>query len=75
MVKHSQNISFMDEFWSKKEISCHIPVSGRRLVIDDDKAHESVHQFLRRISADKTEPDPALGHQNNLKFVFCRGLV
>ena len=47
-------------------------MSGRRLIINDDKAHEGVHQLLGRSPAHQAQPDSALGHEDNLKLVFGR---
>ena len=48
-------------------------MGGRRLVLDDDEAHEGEEKLLRRVLAHQAEADPALGHQDDLKLVFRRG--
>ena len=46
-------------------------MSGRRLVLDDDEAHEGEEELLGRVLADQAQADAALGHQNDLELVFC----
>lgn len=51
-----------------------LPVSGRRLIINNDKAHEGVHQLLGWVPAYQTQPDTTLGHEDNLELVFGRSV-